>query len=93
MPEKIDSLQTSPIPPQPSDPIRGKVLCDFYTALKAVEKGSRITRVEWQDANVYGFLKSEMLHIHRKVDHNDLLDHVWKVNLGDMVADDWIILD
>lgn len=84
----------SPVPSSNRDELQNKVLVDFYTAVRAVaEDGKRITRIEWSDSDIYGFMKGEVLHIKRTVPGSQFSDHKWIVNLGDMIAEDWIILD
>lgn len=65
-----------------------KVTMNFFDALKEVVSGRRITRIEWGDASVYGFLHGEWLCIRK-----DGKIHRWMVNDGDMLAEDWITLD
>ena len=49
----MDSISTVASSPVPSN--RRKGLCSFYEALQELANGKRITRMDWQDANVYGF--------------------------------------
>lgn len=71
-----------------------KPLLSFYEALKAVAEGKRITRVDWQDASLFGFLGTykedhKVLFI-RTDDHKD---HTWLIAQADMIAEDWFVLD
>jgi len=92
--EETTSIAMSPIPPQKSDGLRGKILVDFYTALKEISDGKkRATRIEWQDANQYMFFKAEILHIARQLPDNQYPDHKFIIGLGDVVADDLIVLE
>ena len=59
----------------------------FAVALQEVTNGRRITRLEWSSNEEYGFLKDERLMIHTKGQ-----DHSWLVSLGDMKANDWVVL-
>ena len=58
----------------------------FFDAMKKIHEGKRVTRIEWANAD-YGFLKDEWLSIYR-----DGKVFVWKVSLGDMDGNDWIIV-
>jgi hypothetical protein len=60
---------------------------DFGTALNAVAAGKKIARMEWENKEEYGFLRATILHIFR-----DGAEHVWRVNDGDILATDWVIL-
>ena len=62
---------------------------DFPSAIKEVIGGKKITRVEWGDKNIYGFLNETVLSIHM-LDGNN---HKWIVSEGDLISEDWIILD
>lgn len=62
---------------------------DFFDALPAVLKGQRITRIDWNDASIYGFLSFQGLLSLRRDGEN----HSWIVSEGDMVAEDWVVLD
>ncbi len=75
MPKKIES---SPIP-EPK-------LLDFYEALKWVNVGKRITRKEWNNPEIYGFLHNDLLKI-----NNNSVDN-WILSVGDITAEDWITL-
>lgn len=59
----------------------------FYDALREVVKGKRVTKLEWANKDEYGFLRAELLHIHRNG-----ADHLWTVSLADMNGDDYVVL-
>jgi hypothetical protein len=65
-----------------------RVTFDFYNALKQVAGGKMIQRLSWNAPEVFGFLVNENLSLHKE----DGNIHNWIVNLGDMVADDWVVL-
>jgi len=88
----VDSIAMSPVPSSKKDELQGKVLVDFYQALKAVSEGKKATRLDWRDSDVYMFLRAEVLHIKRVIPDNTFTEHKMIINLGDMIADDWIIL-
>lgn len=60
---------------------------DFPTALRAVIAGKRITKLEWNDKMIYGYLKNAFLTLHK-----DGKDFTWSVSEGDLIGLDWIIL-
>jgi hypothetical protein len=57
---------------------------DFYSALKLLKMGDKITRIEWPEGT-YGFLKDDIVMI-----KTDTI-HQWIISLGDLEATDWII--
>lgn len=61
---------------------------DFYKALKAVEEGFKITKVEWNNLNFYVVLNEHKLQLHK--DDNRYYD--WIVSDSDMVGKDWVVL-
>lgn len=69
-----------------SPPPVAEKLMDFPSAMEEIIKGNRITRVAWNDVNEYGILADGWLTIHTKGEF-----HVWKVNDGDLTAQDWKI--
>ncbi len=63
----------------------------FFEALKAVKEGKKITKLEWNDKQVYGFLynnNNNILCLHQK---NGEINS-WILNDGDLLGNDWIIL-
>lgn len=61
---------------------------DFYEALQHVADGLKITRVDWCDPRIYVYLVHDFLMI-RKANGTD---HILHVQLGDLVAEDWVVL-
>ncbi len=61
---------------------------NFFEALKEVVEGKRITRTEWSNIKVYGFLNKDILSLHKK----DGKNYQWVINEGDLLAKDWVIL-
>ena len=59
----------------------------FPEAIKKVIEGKRIARIAWSPDPDYGLLRDSWLTIFIKGEF-----HVWKVNDGDLMADDWIVL-
>lgn len=71
-------------------PIESKVEKDltFPEAIKEVISGRRITRREWEDVKIYGFLNKDILSLHKIDDKN----YQWILNDGDLFANDWIVI-
>lgn len=86
---EVSSIAHSPTPNK-----RGEVFNNFYTALQALAEGRRITRIAWQDANVYGYLREKVVSI---MTFNEKLDayeeHTWAISYEDLFAEDWMVLD
>ena len=66
---------------------KGPVLLTFPDAIAEVTNGRKITRLEWESNEEYGYLKDEKLTIHTKGQ-----DHIWLVSKGDLVNSDWLVL-
>lgn len=60
----------------------------FYEALKCLIDGSKITRIEWENPEIYGFLKAGIVHLHKEDG-----DHQWIISEGDILGNDWILLE
>jgi hypothetical protein len=85
---------TSPIPnPKPFETILVDSVEDkerqynFYEALKHMVEGKKITRIEWNSQEEYGFMKDGIVMIHTKGK-----DHRWIISEADAIAEDWIII-
>ncbi len=61
---------------------------NFSTAIREVIDGKKITRLEWKDKNIYGFLKDGYLSLH-KIDDKI---YQWVVSDGDLLGNDWIVV-
>lgn len=59
----------------------------FYEALQLTLEGERITRVEWNDEGVYGFMMNGILTLRREFKF-----HQWIVTEGDIIAEDWYVI-
>ena len=88
----MDSISTVASSPVPSN--RRKGFCSFYEALQELANGKRITRMDWQDANVYGFLLNNIVCIMTYNEEADMYEeHTWAIAYGDLFAEDWMVLD
>ena len=73
----------------PTMPIKtGPVGMDFPNAIRRVIEGNKITKLEWNDENVYGILKDGFLMIYRNGRFNQ-----WVISDGDLLGGDWIVLE
>ena len=59
----------------------------FYKALEKVVEGKKITKLEWDNRDEYGFMREEILHIRRNGK-----DHKWILSEADIVGEDYQIL-
>ena len=50
-------------------------------------KNLKITKLEWNDESVYGYLKDSILTLHK-----DGQDYTWGINDGDIAGEDWIVI-
>ena len=60
---------------------------NFYGALMDMVDGKKVTKLEWDNKEEYGFMKDEILSIHRNGK-----DHGWLVSLADISGEDWYAL-
>lgn len=63
-------------------------LIDFPAALHAVIDGERVTKREWQNANIYLDIKDGFLTLHKA----DGTEHQLLVSEGDLLGLDWYVL-
>ena len=77
----MDEQTTSPTAPATPKPL------NFYDALKSVAEGKRITKDEWNNPSIFGFLDEERLKITLESGIKD-----WIVSEADMVGTDWRVL-
>jgi hypothetical protein len=72
VPQKLNKIQT----------------LTFFEALKQVADGKKITKLEWNDKDIYGELVDGKVTIHLK----DGLSHPWTISDGDLNGSDWIVI-
>jgi len=77
-----------PIAQSPKPGEVGQFLMDFPNAIKEVINGKKITRRDWKNPNVYGFLNGGFLTLHK----DDGKNYQWLINDGDLLGDDWFTL-
>ena len=59
----------------------------FPEIIQKILVGKKVTRLEWESNNEYGFMKDETLCVHTKGK-----DHTWVVSKGDMMGNDWFVI-
>jgi len=89
--EDINNVGMSPFPTPKKEE---KAVLNFYEALREVvaDPKKKMSRVDWQDMNSYGFLKGEILNI-RTEKNGQFGDHQWLLQKADIEADDWILFE
>jgi hypothetical protein len=65
-----------------------KPTVDFYQALREVEKGNRVTKVEWANPKLWGELKDGKVQLHKEDDRY----YSWILSDGDLAGTDWIVI-
>ena len=91
--EKVEEAEVIDEPKQTSSPVPTGVrqevpTIDFYEALKKVGQGRKITKLEWDNIQIYGLLQHGTLMIHKA----DNKIYQWILSEGDLIGTDWIIL-
>lgn len=71
-----------------SPALASQQLLDFFNALKMVYAGRRVTRLAWNNEEIYCILRNDILCL-RKPDNTVF---IWQVSIGDMEAQDWYTL-
>jgi len=79
-----------PIEPETSPSVKKEAypkLENFYGALMDMVDGRKITKVEWDNKEEYGFMKGEIIHIHRNGK-----DRGWLISKADIEGEDYYTL-
>lgn len=79
-----ETMATSPIIKKPSD--KNKKM-SFGEALSKIAEGHKVTKLEWNNKKDYGYMEGIFLWIFRNGK-----GHPWKINEGDILGKDWIII-
>lgn len=72
----------------PTKPKVKKNQLSFAEALQEVMTGKSITKLEWENRNIFGILKDEHLMLHK----SDNRYYDWILSEGDLRGDDWVVL-
>ncbi|MHC4748334.1 MAG: Thoeris anti-defense Tad2 family protein [Planctomycetota bacterium] len=89
--EKVAKTTThspTPLPKRPAIEGRSEEM-DFYKALKVVADGGKVTKVEWENKDIFLKMKNEKLMI--KTD--DDMFHPLTVSSADIAGDDWVQIE
>lgn len=69
--------------------IQKQEMLDFPNAIRAIVEGKKVTRLAWNDKDIYGLHKDTFLMLHKK----DGILYIWTVSTGDLLAEDWILVE
>ena len=64
-------------------------IMDFPQAILQIIKGKKITKLEWNNPQIYCILKDTFLMIHT-IDNQF---HTWTINEGDLIGNDYITIE
>ena len=76
---------TSPIIKKKND---GQKTLRFKDVISKLIEGKKIYKLEWGDKDYYGYLKDEILLLHKP----DGKDYHWTLQKADLEGDDYIVL-
>jgi len=71
-----------------TSPIGPKQPLSFGGAIQRILKGERVTRLEWDGDEFYGFLNNGLLSLHKP----DGKNYHWVLSEGDMIGTDYIVI-
>jgi hypothetical protein len=74
--------------PAPQNRLVSQRLMDFFTALKLLNDGQRITKLEWTNENIYGVMRNGIVCLHK----DDGVMYAWTLSDGDLNGTDWYTL-
>lgn len=61
-------------------------------ASEALLDGKKVRRQEWP-ADHFGYVRADVLHIHRSSEGLDGTEHRWLVGTGDLAGADWEVVN
>lgn len=64
-------------------------IMNFSSAIREITEGKKLTKIEWDNKDIYIFLKDDQLKI--KLGDGRIVSLI--VSTGDMVGTDWIVID
>lgn len=65
------------------------VTMNFFQAMEELSQGKKIYNQEWDNKEFYGILKDELVMLHKP----DGKFYSWTISNGDMISNNWIILE
>lgn len=86
MDDSQEIIGASPIPDAniPEEPRK----MSFTQALDQVIDGKKITKLEWADDRIYGYMKDDLLQLHKANDEN----YIWQIHINDLTGIDWVVV-
>ncbi len=72
----------------PTNPVTEARTMSFPDAMRRVIDGRRVRRIAWGDVPDYAYLRDGWLTLLR-----DETFHTWSINDGDLLANDWVVID
>lgn len=66
-------------------------LMSFPEAVRMVTEGKKITKLEWDNKKIYGYLSKATLHL--TLHKEDGVGYDWICSEGDLTGDDFIVID
>ena len=81
----MEEKSQSPVPKE----VKVQVNFSFPDAVKAIADGKKVTRVEWDNDKIFGFLNGEFISLQKE----DGINYQWIIAKGDLEASDWIIIE
>lgn len=82
----MGSPKASPAPAKKTEAKVEKLT--FYEALSAIKEGKKVTKLEWNSKDIYGYILNTHLTLHKEDG-----DHDWVITENDFVLDDYVILN
>jgi len=61
----------------------------FAKALDQILIGKKVTKGEWNNPEIYGFLQENLLCLHKE----DGANYNWIISQGDISGEDYVVLD
>lgn len=83
----MEPITRSPMPTPANGVAPVKKTMNLGEALSETARGEKITRVEWADKEIYGYLVKAELRLHRNGKDNH-----WVISEGDIISTDFIIV-
>jgi len=87
--DKIEDAVVISSSPTVSPKKKNKKTLFFLDAMQEVINDKKIHKLEWEDKEYYGFRHNEKLSLHKP----DGKTYQWILSDGDMLGDDYIVLE
>ena len=60
---------------------------DFPQAIRKITKGEKVTKLDWKDKKVYGYINDGFLTLHKGGK-----DYSWTISYGDLLGKDFALI-